>query len=212
MNNYNNNYIQKRNAEKGFKMLGKDIAETEHYKETKNAAKIVAKEIASRFGLSEITEKNLASLMFSNEETKTELLKKAYFVNGLLINYGYTENEVADIINSNFSLINQPSIKLVHNLSIANFYGFDRYFLVNNAKFSNINEKELHALIEELKEKGSKITPENILKLNIKTKFNNGMSELVEKHHLEKRTLYIYRTLYERNMNYKKDKDKTLTK
>lgn len=37
MNYYNNNYIQKRNAERNSKIFGKEMAETSHYKEIRNA-------------------------------------------------------------------------------------------------------------------------------------------------------------------------------
>ena len=63
MNYYNNSYIQKRGAERNYKIVGKDIAESEHYKEVRAAINECANRIAERFGLSNNTSKNIALLV-----------------------------------------------------------------------------------------------------------------------------------------------------
>ncbi len=211
MNYYNNNYIQKRNAERNSKIFGKEMAETSHYKEIRNAVNSCAYEIASKFGLSEITAKNIASLIYCDSEMGVEVFKRITFLMNVLEKYGYTDEEAINVIDSNFSLIQQPSINLIHNLSIANQYGFDEELLVNNAKFSSINEKSLYALIEELKSNGLDVIPENILKLNIQIKKDHKMSNLIKLHPLEKKDIYKYRTLYERSMK-ERENEKAITK
>lgn len=212
MNNYNNNYIQKRNAEKNFKMVGKDIAEAEHYKEIKKMFNECANSIAIKYGFSQDTCKRIISLIYEDKDAVAELPLRINYVMNILEKYGYSSEQAINVIDSNFSLIKQKPLTLLHNLAIANQYGFDEELLVNNAKCSNINEKELYALIEQLKDNGADLTLESLLELNVKTRNNNEMSSLIEKHQLEKRKLYVYLTLYERSMNYNKDNNRTLVK
>ncbi len=212
MNNYNNNYIQKRNAEKNSKMMGKDIAEAEHYKEIKKVISECANIIAKKYGFSQNTCERIISLIYEDKGAVTELPLRINYVVNILEKYGYSSEQAIDVIDSNFSLIKQKPLSLLHNLAIANQYGFDEELLINNAKYSNINEKELYALIEQLKENGSNVTLENVLELNVKFRNNRKMSNLIEKHQLEKRKLYVYLTLYERNMNCDINKDIILTK
>lgn len=212
MNNYNNNYIQKRNAEKNSKMMGKDIAEAEHYKEIKKVISECANIIAKKYRFSQNTCERIISLIYEDKGAVTELPLRINYVVNILEKYGYSSEQAIDVIDSNFSLIKQKPLSLLHNLAIASQYGFDEELLINNAKYSNINEKELYALIEQLKENGSNVTLENVLELNVKFRNNRKMSNLIEKHQLEKRKLYVYLTLYERNMNCDINKDIILTK
>lgn len=206
---YNNNYIQKRSAEKNSKIVGKEIAEAAHFKEVRNAINLCANEIANKFGLSKSTAKNIASLISNDGEMSIEVYKRINFLLDLLEKYGYTKEKAISIIDSNFSLIQQSSISLIHNLSIASQHNFDENLLVNNRLYSNINEKELYALIEELKSNRVEITPENVLKLYILIKNDNKMADLVQLHPLEKRQVLIYRTLYERSISNNKTLSKT---
>ncbi len=203
MNNYNNNCTQKRNIEKRSRMVGKDAANSAHYKEIKNAIVECANDITSQYELSQDVCQKIIALIYEDKDAVAELPLRISFVVNALSKYGYTKKEAINIINSNFSLIKQKPLNLMHVLAITNQCGLDEELLVNNKKYSNINEKEMYALIEELKENKIELTLENILKLNSQIKSDDRMSKLIELHPLAQRTIYVYRTLYERNMNGK---------
>lgn len=203
MSNYNNNYKQKRNSEKARRIIEKEAAANEHLKEIRNAINECANTIANNHGLSEDVVQSIIALIYEDKEAATELPLRIKFVTDILEKYGYTNEDTIEVINSNFSLIKQKPINLLHSLAIANQYGFDEDLLINNSSYLNINEKELYALIENLKSIGMDITPENIIKSSINVRSKGQMADLIETYPLERRKILVYRTLYDRNVKVK---------
>lgn len=203
----NNNYTQKRETEEVVKRQRKENATAAHYKEIKSAIIACANNIAFQYGLSQDTCGKIIALIYEDKDAVVELPLRINYVANILEKYGYSYEKAISIIDSNFSLIKQKPLNLIHNLAIANQYGFDKELLVNNSDYSNINEKEMYALIEELKANNIDVTKENILKLNTNIRNSGKMSEFIKLHQLAQRTMLVYRTLYDRNMS-----NKTLSK
>lgn len=199
----NNNFIQKRESEDVIRKQKKESAATAHYKEVQKAIRDCAKEITLQYGLSEATCKKIIALVYEDKDAAAELPLRISHVMGILEKYGYTKEEASSIIDSNFSLIRQKPLDLIHNLAIANQYGFDEELLINNSNYSNINEKEMYAIIEELKANGIEPALENVKQLNETLKADKKMSKVIELHPLARKTILVYRTLYDRNMNSK---------
>ena len=207
MSEYTNNYSQNRRKDKRLGTTKKDIATSAHLKEVRKAINECANGIALEHGLSNETAQRIVTLVYEDKDAVIELPIRINFIINTLKRYGYDEAAATQIIDSNFSLLRQEPISLMHSLSIANKYGFDEDLLTNNNAYPSVNEKELYALSEKLVSDGVEPTLETLSKLCMQVRNNNKMADLIEAYPLAKSRIYTLRTLYERDM-----KNKTLIK
>lgn len=193
-------FSKKREKEKIAKIQEKRTQESARAKEIKRIIYECASDISSKYGLSETSRKNIVGLIYEDTKAASELPLRITFTISTLEKYGYSREEAISIIDANFSLLRQTPTGLIHCLAIANQYGFDEEYLVNNHQYSDIKENELYSLTEELKSNGVKPTLENVSEFYRQVKKDGKKGELNRLHPLSPKTIFIYRALYDKNM------------
>lgn len=198
-------FSKQRKKEKAAKMQMKNAQESARAKEIKRIINECASDISSKYGLSETSRKNIIGLIHEDIKAASELPLRIAFVISTLEKYGYSREKAINIIDANFSLLRQTPTGLIHSLAIANQYGFDEEYLVNNYRYLGIKEKELYSLTEELKSDGVELTLENVLEFYRQVKKDGRLSDLNALHPLSQKTIFIYRALYDKNMKEKQE-------